>query len=98
MPDEGGLLRGHVALRCECLREFCLFCGHGRLLSCTRCGALGTVWPDDCPGRPLDVHEVAEIYAGRLNYRGGTWHGEPSQVMCWMKARNEGAREDGRQQ
>lgn len=90
-PDEGGLLRGHVAMRCECLREHCLFC-HGRLLSCTRCGALGTVWPDDCPARPLSPHEAVEIYAGRLNYRDGTWYGEPSQVMRWMQARNEGVR------
>lgn len=95
MPDENGLLRGHTALRCECLREFCLFC-HGRLLSCTRCGALGTVWPDDCPGRPLSYFEVVEIHAGRLNFRNGTWFGEPSLTMQWMRERTKGDREDER--
>lgn len=73
-------------MRCECLREFCLFC-HGRLLGCTLCGALGTVWPDECPGRPLDRREVIEVNAGRLNYRAGTWrYGEPCQVMALMSA------------
>lgn len=87
--EDPGLLRGHVAMTCECMREFCVFCRF-RLLACTRCGALGTVWPDDCPGRPLDVREVVEIYNGRLNFRDGTWHGEPSQVMTLMQTRGRG--------
>jgi hypothetical protein len=65
------------------------------LLSCTRCGALGTVWPDDCPGRPLLVAEIIEINAGILNFRNGTWCGEPSMIMQCMRA--EGAQEDERQ-
>jgi hypothetical protein len=84
MLDDDGLLRGHSVMACECLREFCLFCAF-RLLACTRCGALGTAWPDECPGRQMTRDEVGEVYYGRLNYRGGTWYGEPSRVMALMR-------------
>jgi hypothetical protein len=85
---EADLLGGHVPMACECLRDYCLFC-RGRLLACTRCGALGTVWPDECPGRQMSMHEVDEINAGRLNYRDETWRGEPSQVAAALRGRWE---------
>ena len=58
----------------------CMFCAGG-LWGCQVCGGLEGGMPTQCPGRAMTPAEVDDVYAGRRDYRLGTWTAVPS-VHC----------------
>lgn len=64
----------HVLLKhVDCRKEgICNICDGG-LAFCTVCKGAEASLPTECPGRPLDATEEAEIMAGALNFRAGKW-------------------------
>lgn len=40
---------------------------------CKVCGGAEGAMPTDCPGEALSGQQMDDIYAGRLDYRGGAW-------------------------
>ena len=57
-----------------CTSVECSICDGG-LLWCTVCGGAERSLPQGCPGRKMTAEEEHEVYAGTLDYHGGTWHG-----------------------
>ena len=53
----------------------------GDLQACISCVAFEGMWPDECPGRQMSGKTGDEVYAGRLNYRDGTWFPECCKAM-----------------
>lgn len=71
--------RGHTPTQCrdpECLG--CGFCAGG-LDGCDVCGGVEGSMPSTCPGQPMTPAQIDEVYAGRLDYRGGLWVTAPSR-------------------
>lgn len=50
----------------------CPICDGG-LAFCVVCKGFEASLPTECPGRPLDAAEEAEIMAGAINFRAGKW-------------------------
>lgn len=56
----------------NCENPHCNICVGG-LAFCTVCKGAEASLPTECPGRPLNATEEAEIMAGELNFRDGKW-------------------------
>jgi hypothetical protein len=59
----------------RCKYGTCMFCDGG-LFACDVCGSFDGYSTTDCPGRK--IHDIDAVYAGRLDYRAGTWVAGPS--------------------
>ncbi len=50
----------------------CMFCDGG-LTACTVCNGFEGAMTTQCPGRRMTTTENDEVYAGKLDFRGGRW-------------------------
>ncbi|QFG08908.1 hypothetical protein PBI_MALAGASYROSE_60 [Mycobacterium phage MalagasyRose] len=55
----------------------CMFCDGG-LFACTVCGSFEGATTTQCPGRQLTAQESDDVYANKLDYRGGRWVAQSS--------------------
>lgn len=68
---------GHHWAHCDKDCTGCFLCDGG-LSVCTVCGLGEGALTTDCPQARCAEDLGAAIYAGKLDFRGGRWHREPS--------------------
>jgi hypothetical protein len=63
----------HVPERhANCRQEFCQICDGG-ITACTRCGLAEGALTTECPGENVPYDRANDIYAGKVDFRGGQW-------------------------
>ncbi|QIG58193.1 hypothetical protein SEA_SKOG_41 [Gordonia phage Skog] len=65
----------HVEYQCTATHDdgrHCMFCDGG-LFACEICGSFEGATTTQCPKVPMTSEQRDEVYAGRLDYRGGSW-------------------------
>lgn len=62
----------HIKTECkpDCDNPYCNTCN---LFTCSVCGCSEGELPSDCPGAKVPVEDREKIYAGKLDYKDGTW-------------------------
>lgn len=84
MAETEKAMSKHIPYVCKDTHDYpnCMFC-HGGLFACSRCGCCEGATTTECPGVKLSMQQLDDIYAGKLDFKGGQWV-EGDGEMPWV--------------